>query len=312
MALDVVDFHGHWFPPSVVDARRPPSNAALAASWPLLTNLDAQVERATAAGTAVKVVNAVYSSIAAEATVRLDELPARANDALAEGVARHGGRVVALATIDAWRGDAGAEEARRAVDELGLPGLVVDVADGERLLSDPEARPVLAFAAERGIPVFAHPVGPPVLGQRYTRAGAAGVLLARGSESAISTLVLLADGTLAELDGLNLTIAGIGAAALFMAVFLDTPVAPPPPPSVAFARLHVDTMGFDPKTVRWAVDVLGPDHVLLGSDWPILWGEASTDRVTTTLDAAGLDAADAALVAGANARRLLRLPPALP
>jgi predicted TIM-barrel fold metal-dependent hydrolase len=300
VAMDVVDFHGHWFPPALVASRPPAASPAMAAAWPLLRDLDAQLEAAERTGIAVKVVCAPLSSIEAAATSAGPELAARVNDAYAAAVAEHGGRLAALAAVDAFAGDAGAEEARRAVDELGLPGLAVDCARGERLLSDPEARPALAFAAERGIPVFAHPVTPRILGRRFQRPGAAGVLLARGTESAASTLALAAGGTLAELPGLRLVIAGIGAAALLLGAFADGAAE-------LRERLHVDTMGFDPRVTRFLVDVVGAERVLTGSDWPIMRRDAGADRVRAMLDDAGLDARDAALVAGANARRLLGL-----
>jgi predicted TIM-barrel fold metal-dependent hydrolase len=296
--MDVVDFHGHWFPPALVARRPPAASPAMAAAWPLLLDLDAQLEAADAAGIALKVVCAPLSSIEGAAASAGTELAARVNDAYAAAVAGHGGRLTALATVDAFAWEAGAEEARRAVDELGLPGIAVDCARGERLLSDPEARPVLAFAAERGIPVFAHPVTPRILGRRFQQRGAAGVLLARGTESAASTLALAAGGTLAELPGLRLVIAGIGAGALLLGAFADGA-------AVLRERLHVDTMGFDPRVTRFLVDILGPARVLAGSDWPIMRLDAGAERVQAMLGAAGLEGDDAALVAGANARRLL-------
>ena len=306
-APPIVDFHGHWFPPSIV-GRRPEGGLppAVAAAWPLLTDLEAQLEAAAVAGTDVKVVNAVLSSIAAAAEGRVSELPARTNDVLAEAVAQHGSRVVALATVDPYRGDAGADEARRAVDELGFPGIVVDAAQGERLLSAPEARPTLAFAAQRGIPVFAHPVNPPLLPARYAAQPHAGVLLARGAESALSTLALLDAGVFDELRGLQLVLAGIGGAALLLSGFLPEHAA------AARGRLYIDTMGFDPVAVRFAIDALGTGHVLVGSDWPIIDRPASRDRVQTLLDAVGLQGLDRDRIAGGNARRLLRCRSRLP
>jgi predicted TIM-barrel fold metal-dependent hydrolase len=41
-------------------------------------------------------------------------------------------------------------------------------------------------------------------------------------------------------------------------------------PRITRQRLYVDTMGFDPATIRYAIDVLGTEHVLTGSDWPIM------------------------------------------
>ena len=77
----------------------------------------------------MKVIGAPLSSLAPSTTGPLADLPARTNDELAEAVRGHRGRLVALATVDAYRGDQAAEEARRAVDELpGLPGLILDAA----------------------------------------------------------------------------------------------------------------------------------------------------------------------------------------
>jgi predicted TIM-barrel fold metal-dependent hydrolase len=300
--IEVIDFHGHWFPSTLVGGPPPGLSQAVTDAWPLLTDIDAQLHLAATAGTDVKVVNAPISTIESIATVPRDQLAARVNDAFAEAVDRHDGRLAALATIDAFAGDAGAEEARRAIEELGLAGLLVDAAQGELLLSAPEARPTLDYAAAAGVAIFAHPVNPPVLPPRYADQRHAGVLLARGAESALSTLALLDAGVFDELPGLEIVLAGIGGAALLLAPFL------PDHGRDARGRLHIDTMGFDPAAARFAVDALGADHVLVGSDWPIIDRDASRERVTALLDAIGAEGDDRVAVAGGNARRLLRLP----
>jgi predicted TIM-barrel fold metal-dependent hydrolase len=287
--LDVVDFHGHWFPPTVVDTAVSSAHTpAMRAAWPLLTDIERQL---AAVDVALKVVCAPLASLRAAAIVAPDELAPRTNDAYAEAIARYPGRLTALATVDAYAGDAGAEEARRAVDELGLPGLLVEAADGEQLLGDPVARPTLDFAAERGLTVFAHPVNPPAFGARFTRTPG-GILLARGTESALSTLALLTQGIPA---GLRLVIAGIGAAAIAHLAFLEG--------EFDLTALHVDTMGFDPHVTRYLVDRLGAGNVVVGSDWPIMRAEASAERVAAML--AGFDPETATAIAGGNARRLL-------
>ena len=62
---------------------------------------------------------------------------------------------------------------------------------------------------------------------------------------------------------------------------------PVPPPSALLRRLYVDTMGFNPHTIRFAVETLGADHVLVGSDWPIM-PIASRSVVDAALDGAGI------------------------
>jgi len=53
--------------------------------------------------------------------------------------------------------------------------------------------------------------------------------------------------------------------------------------------------------------VLGVEHVLAGSDWPIVNDAPISARLTSALDAAGIDAAGHELIAGGNTRRLLGL-----
>ena len=75
-------------------------------------------------------------------------------------------------------------------------------------------------------------------------------------------------------------------------------------PSVTRRRLYIDTMGFDPVTIRFALDLLGPDHVLLGSDWPIM-AIAARRQVETVLAALKLNAHDQAALLSGNTTRLL-------
>jgi len=104
-----------------------------------------------------------------------------------------------------------------------------------------------------------------------------------------------------DLPDLNIVLAGIGGAALLLSGFLA------PDRSVLRNRLHIDTMGFDPVVARFALDALGPDGLLVGSDWPIIDRSASRQRVTDLLDEVSDDPRARALIAGGNARRLLAL-----
>src|SRR4051812_45350420 len=125
---EVIDFHGHWFPPELVSADATALPPAVGGVWGLLRDIGQQLEDAAADGIDVKVVNAVWAGLAPVATVPLGELAARTNDVLAEAVREHGPSLAALATVDVFAGDAAADEARRAVEELGLAGIAVDAA----------------------------------------------------------------------------------------------------------------------------------------------------------------------------------------
>lgn len=227
------------------------------------------------------------------------------NDHLAQVVADRA-HLAGLATVDAFQGEAAAQEVERAHRDLGLRGIVVDCAHGDHFLDAPEARATLQIAAELGVPVFAHPVSPAELSAELAPLGNWGRMLARGTSSAASLLAMINSGAFDEVRGLKIVFAWLGGGGLVTAgtspgaerLRRTTP---------AGERWHVyfDTMGFEPSAVRYAVDLLGSDHVLVGSDWPIGLSVASRSRVHGTLDLAGLDGVDRDLVCAGNALGLL-------
>ena len=81
-----------------------------------------------------------------------------------------------------------------------------------------------------------------------------------------------------------------------------------PPELVAaplFGHLYIDTMGFDPAATRYAIDALGPENVLIGSDWPIVARPASVARVDALLAAVDVTAEQAVQISHGTALRLL-------
>jgi predicted TIM-barrel fold metal-dependent hydrolase len=70
-------------------------------------------------------------------------------------------------------------------------------------------------------------------------------------------------------------------------------------------RLYVDTMGFDPATIRFAVHLLGAEHVLAGSDWPIM-PIASRQYIDEALAELELSEQQTAAILGGNTARLLK------
>jgi aminocarboxymuconate-semialdehyde decarboxylase len=75
------------------------------------------------------------------------------------------------------------------------------------------------------------------------------------------------------------------------------------PPADYFRQFYADTSGQSPVAIRAALDFLGPEHVLLGSDAPFT---SPADHLAT-LERMQLPAEEHALVVGANARGTLGL-----
>lgn len=168
---------------------------------------------------------------------------------------------------------------------------------------------MFAQAAALDIAIFVHPVSPRWLTGRLERLGHSGTLLARGTETAASVLALLRSGIYDELPNLKLVIPMIAAPALLFAGIANLDREREGGwgstlPGELRQKLYVDTMGFDAASLRFALELLGPEHVLLGSDWPIM-PIMPRARTETLLASFNLPHHHHAAILGGNVTRLL-------
>jgi predicted TIM-barrel fold metal-dependent hydrolase len=305
----LIDFHSHYYDASWSSSGTPQGPGIVARAWPLLTNIDAQLEEMDRAGIDAKVLSAPAATLMTPGQQLSPGLMERINDRFAELVATYPERLLALATIDAFQGDAAAREVERAIQTLGLGGICVDCAQEGRYLDVPEARPTFEAAATLDVPVFVHPVSPANLTERLAYLGHIGILLARGTENAASLLALLRSRIFDELPNLKVVLPMIGAAIFLFAGIADREYEREEGwqgtmPSITRKRLYVDTMGFDLAAIRFAIELLGAEHVLVGSDWPIMpivRGQ-KIEGILTTLN---LPEAQKTAILGGNTVRLL-------
>ena len=226
------------------------------------------------------------------------------NDQLAELVGKNPGRLYALATVNAYSGEAGARELTRAVRELGLRGVFVESAKNDLLLDAPEARPTLATAASLGVPVFVHPVTDPALHNRFRRHGRLGVRLARSTINSAALFALLEGGAFDDLPNLHVVVTTLALGGVLLAGgFGDGHRLRRDTPPASRRHVYIDTMGLHPALIRSAVDLLGADHVLAGTDWPIFEEKSVQERLPKVLTAAGLDTPEQRMVASGNTSR---------
>ncbi|GCE09031.1 amidohydrolase family protein [Dictyobacter aurantiacus] len=305
----LIDFHSHYYDEGWLPLPAPQGSSRIARAWPLLTDINAQLAAMDVAGIDAKVVSAPASTIVSP----VEQLPMilieRINDQIAALVARYPQRLFGLATIDAFQGKAAAREVVRAIKELQLSGICIDCSQGGHYLDAPQVRPVFETASELGITVFIHPVSPAGLTERLAHMGHTGTLLARGTEHTTSILKLLRGGILDRYAGLKVVLPMIGAATLIFAGIAEQEYAQDDgwkgtPPASARKNLYIDTMGFDLPTLRFALDVLGPEHLLIGSDWPIM-PIMSRRRIDELLANLNLSEEDKAAVLSGNIERLL-------
>jgi aminocarboxymuconate-semialdehyde decarboxylase len=308
-SLEIIDFHCHHIPsrwtPTTARGAAPDQRQRWETINRLLADEVALVADIEAGDITARVVNTSTALVAdADGNVPADIFEP-VNDSLAELVARHRGRLYGLASVDAFAGDRAAREITRAVRDLGLRGVFLESAKGDLLLDALEARPALATAAELGVPVFVHPINPQPLTRQLARYGRLGTLFARGTVNAASLIALLEGGVFDEIPNLQVVVTTLAVGAVLLGGGLTGARLRADTPELLRRHVYIDTMGFDPALIRSTVEILGADHVLVGSDWPIVNDRPIRERVERALAASGLDAEEQRLVAAGNSRRLL-------
>jgi aminocarboxymuconate-semialdehyde decarboxylase len=230
------------------------------------------------------------------------------NDALADLVARHPGRIHGLASVDAYDGDRSAREAERAIRQLGLSGLLLECARGDFLLDAPQARPTLEVAAKLGVPVFAHPIAPQPLTKQMAPYGLIGTLFARGAVNSAALIALIEGGVFSQLPNLRVVFTAQAIGGLAMAAGLSNQShLPAGTIEVIRKNVLIDTTLYHPALIRALVDLVGVENVVAGSDWPITGDKPVRPLLVDTMQRAGLSNAEQVAIATGNCNRLLQL-----
>jgi aminocarboxymuconate-semialdehyde decarboxylase len=312
--LCIVDFHCHHVPArfelTTVANAPPTQKARWAATNKVIADEAALLLDIEAGDIAVRVINTPTAHICdAEGHVPHATIMA-VNDELARIVDRHKGRIIALATVDGYDGEASARELERAVTQLGLRGVFLECARGARMIDCPEARPTLETAARLGIPAFVHPVNPQPMTTQMEPYGRLGTLLARGTINSASLVALIESGAFTVMPGLKVVVTALAMGGLAMAAgFSHMSRLPGGTRDVLRRHVFIEMMGFHPALIRTSVEMLGAGNVLVGSDWPIVSDGPIRQTVASALADAGLAPAEQAQVAGGNALRLLGAEP---
>ena len=200
------------------------------------------------------------------------------NDEIAGMARQWPTRFAGLATLPVQDVTASIDELERAVNVLGLKGVELDtVVNGENW-DEPKFRPFFKAAEAMGAVLFFHPQPQHnFMMQRTTRYGlfnSLGVIM----EDAIVVAVLIFGGILDACPNLRVCIAHGGGPACFAMGRIDRSwqgMRPeqrtiPRPPSSYQRRLYYDTVVGSEKALRFLLDEVGADRVVLGSDWPFV------------------------------------------
>lgn len=200
------------------------------------------------------------------------------NDEIAAMARQWPRRFAGLATLPVQDVTAAIDELERAVTVLGLKGAELDtVVNGENW-DEPKFLPLFKAAEAMGAVLFFHPQPQHnFMLQRTTRYGlfnSLGVIV----EDAIVVAILIFGGVLDACPDLKVCVAHGGGPACFAMGRLDrgwqgraaARGGAQRPPSTYQRRLYYDSVTGSEEALRFLLDRVGADRVVLGSDWPFV------------------------------------------
>jgi aminocarboxymuconate-semialdehyde decarboxylase len=252
----------------------------------------------------------VFFSYAAD-PVQAARIAAIMNDLALEICAPDPRRFRPMCQVPLQDPDAACAELTRCV-AAGHVGVEIGNHVGDQDLDAAGIVTFLQHAASLGAPVFVHPWD--MTGSARLNRWMAQWLVGMPSETHLSVLAMILGGVFDQVpDTLKIAFAHGGGSFAFWLGRMDNAWhkrrdiigTSEHPPSHYLGRFHVDSVVFDERPLKLLVDTVGPDRVVVGSDYPYPLGERPAGDVVRR--ASFLDEATRAKILSGNARAFLGL-----
>ena len=330
-AVDAIDIHAHYFPeryldlieragaasgasvdrsnakgPSLVThgSRTPPLDATY---W----DLDKRRRAMDRQGVAVHALSLTAPMVYFADGELGQRLAEAVNDSMSEAHRAFPDRFVGCATLPLQDPKRAVAELERAAALPGIRGIYLGTNVNGRELSDAAFAPIFAACEARRLPVLLHPLS--VIGAARLGAFYLSNLLGNPFDTAVAAAHLVFGGVLDRHPKLQVCLPHAGGAMPYLVGRLQHGQRVRPenqkvakrPFSSYLRRFTYDTISHAPASMRYLIDLVGADRVMLGSDYCFDMGPARPREIVDTQ--LRLSAADRARILSGNARRLLGL-----
>ncbi len=266
----IIDSHSHWLPDEIIN------NAHFFhKGW---GDIEAHLKMMDEAG----IDKAVLTYPTSDAHLKLGGINKVAriyNDNVGKIIKRYPGRFIGAAILPIDNGQDMLDEIERATEELGFKALSLASSYDGKYLDDAIFLPVYKRVAEKNIPIFIHSQIVNPIGYERVKDPLLTPVIEDVFDTTICVGKLLMADILREFAGVKFIFAHFAGVIPFLTHRFDTTYQMlrginfvkdlKGNPTDYLKNIYVDTSG-DTKITNFqaALELLGPGHILWGSDWP--------------------------------------------
>lgn len=234
------------------------------------------------------------------------------NDHIASMVTSWPHRFVGLGTLPLQAPELAIGELERSIRDLGLAGVQIGTHVNDWNLDHPRLFPVFEACQELGAAVFVHPWD--MMGKERMPSYMLPWLVGMPAETSLAICSLIFGGVLERLPRLRICFAHGGGSFPGTIGRIERGYAARPDlcalngvgsPRSYLGRFYLDSLVHDALTLRFLLELAGPERIALGSDYPFPLGEEEPGRLIESLEEISPDAKERLL--SGTAREFLGL-----
>jgi predicted TIM-barrel fold metal-dependent hydrolase len=319
----IVDIHAHYFPRAYNDVliriggRSLPEAARLITARPRRdddpSGIPTRLEQMDDAGVQLQVLSPAASPPYAEKEADAVEAARLINDSYAELARKYPGRFNAVVSLPLPHIDASLREMERGLDQLGMLGVSMTCSCFDRSTAEAEFEPLYQEMNRRRTVLNYHPIqngicSPMINDYKFT------VSVGASLEDTAIVLHLIARRVPERYPNITYVVPHLGGLIPMQLQRLDNQ-APrqypdlPERPSVTARRFYYDTVGHGSHAaLLCAWKAFGADHLVAGSDYPVLMAFETYRQTFHYVRDVGLPAEDVDRILNHNAQMVLGLP----
>ena len=277
----MIDTHSHWIPPSyaraledegrndpAVEATRQVVKSAQGGEW--LPDLEARFVEMDEAGVDIAVISIPPPGIGFGDPGRSALAAQQINDDLIAAAERHPDRLRVMVTLPLPHPEEAIAEVARVAEHPLVRGVELFGVTTRYQIDDPMFRPALAAIADAGLVAQLHPAfEPPV---EAMRAWGLGGSLGAVTGNSLAAARMILSGALDEVHNLELIVTHLAGVLPYLVTrFDDLSGRGDAQHNVEFYlrnRMWTDNCSYHAPSLRCAVQTMGADRIMTGSDYP--------------------------------------------